>query len=109
VSEPSLILTPDQALERLAVTGARSTGLIDKAIFDIRVYAPKGEDLQKPHARDEAYVIATGSGRFWCEGEIRPVKAGDMVYVDAGVEHRFIDFTEDFSAWVFFFGQKPPQ
>jgi mannose-6-phosphate isomerase-like protein (cupin superfamily) len=105
VSEPSLILTPDQALARLAASGGRSTGLVDKPIFDIRVYAPRGEDPQKPHARDEAYVIATGSGGFWCEGVVRPVKAGDLVYVDAGVEHRFVDFTDDFSTWVFFFGE----
>jgi len=30
--------------------------------------------------------------------------AGDVLFVAAGVEHRFSKFTDDFATWVFFYG-----
>jgi mannose-6-phosphate isomerase-like protein (cupin superfamily) len=33
-------------------------------------------------------------------------KAGDFLFVPAGIEHRFTNFTADFSTWVFFYGPK---
>lgn len=32
------------------------------------------------------------------------VIAGDVLFVAAGVEHRFSNFSEDFVTWVFFYG-----
>ena len=29
---------------------------------------------------------------------------GDALYVDAGVEHRFVEFSDDFAVWVVFYG-----
>ena len=34
------------------------------------------------------------------------VKAGDVLFVRAGAEHRFYDFTPDFETWVIFWGPK---
>jgi mannose-6-phosphate isomerase-like protein (cupin superfamily) len=71
---------------------------------------PEKIDPQTPHARAELYVIASGSGKFFCDGETTTIASGDVLFVAAGVEHRFENFTDDFSAWVIFFGartQKP--
>jgi mannose-6-phosphate isomerase-like protein (cupin superfamily) len=68
------------------------------------LYAPRGPDVQVPHAQDELYVIASGSGYFNKAGERRPFGAQDVIFVEAGVEHRFEDFSDDFSAWVVFWG-----
>lgn len=70
------------------------------------LYAPRGPDTQKPHTQDELYVVASGSGIFFKEGERRPFGANDAIFVEAGVEHRFEDFSPDFSAWVIFWGPK---
>jgi len=70
--------------------------------LDVEFYQPRGEDRQQPHARDEVYVIARGSGRFETAGERRECSAGDAIYVPAHAEHRFVDFSEDFATWVFF-------
>jgi quercetin dioxygenase-like cupin family protein len=59
-------------------------------------------DLQKPHSEDEVYYVLSGSGRFACEGEVREVSAGSVIYVERHVEHRFVDITEDLTALVFF-------
>jgi len=31
---------------------------------------------------------------------------GDVLFVAAGVEHRFLNISDDFSAWVVFWGPK---
>ena len=77
--------------------------LLERGATEIGFYAPKIEDLQKPHDRDEVYIVASGSGRFMQEGEEREFEPGEAIFVPAGAEHRFIDFTDDFSVWVVFF------
>jgi mannose-6-phosphate isomerase-like protein (cupin superfamily) len=70
------------------------------------VYAPRGVDPQGPHDQDEIYIVAAGSGVFMKSGERKPFAAGDLLFVEAGAEHRFEDFTDDFVAWVVFWGPK---
>ncbi|MBV9528704.1 cupin domain-containing protein [Sphingomonas sp.] len=68
------------------------------------LYAPLGTDDQSPHKQDELYIVASGSGRFVKNGEDRPFQPNDLIFVEAGADHRFVDFTEDFAAWVVFWG-----
>ena len=68
------------------------------------VYAPRGSDGQSAHAQDELYVVMSGSGLFTREGETRPFATGDLIFVPAGLTHRFSEFTEDFCCWVIFWG-----
>jgi mannose-6-phosphate isomerase-like protein (cupin superfamily) len=68
------------------------------------MYAPRGIDPQKPHTRDEIYVVAAGSGKFELDGSQEPYTVGDVLFAPAGVSHKFLDFTDDFAVWVFFYG-----
>ena len=52
----------------------------------------------------EIYVVISGSGSFLNGNNTVEYKAGDFLFVPAGIEHRFINFTSDFSTWVFFYG-----
>jgi mannose-6-phosphate isomerase-like protein (cupin superfamily) len=72
--------------------------------LSVEIYQPDNVDLQQPHSRDELYVVASGSGYFVNGGARQPVEPGEVLFVPAGVEHRFEDFTDDFSTWVFFYG-----
>ncbi len=74
------------------------------ATFEARWYAPRGSDPQTPHTRDEAYVVVRGHGMFLCAGQRAPFGAGDMLWVPAGAEHRFEDFSDDLAVWVIFYG-----
>jgi len=74
--------------------------------LEVEMYAPQGHDPQKPHTRDEVYVVARGSGVFFDGTTRRPVEAGAFLFVAAGQPHRFEDFTPDFAVWVIFYG--PP-
>ncbi len=70
----------------------------------VEYYAPEGEDLQTPHKQDEVYIITSGVTDFIRDGEIIACKKGDVLFVPAGMEHRFINFSEDFATWVIFYG-----
>ena len=98
-----------EALGRVADGGAPYATLLRKEDFDVGMYQPDKVDPQQPHTRDEVYVIAAGSGTFICGDEREEFTPGDLLFVPAGVEHRFIDFTDDFAAWVIFFGPAPSQ
>jgi quercetin dioxygenase-like cupin family protein len=61
-----------------------------------------GIDLQQPHSEDEVYYVVSGQGAIWVADEDRAVAAGSVVYVAAGVEHRFHSITADLVILVFF-------
>ena len=61
-----------------------------------------GTDDQTPHTEDELYVVTAGRASLVTptgSGEIGP---GDVIFVPAGEEHRFIDVTEDLALLVVF-------
>lgn len=59
-------------------------------------------DPQRPHAQDEIYYVIEGRARFTAGSEAREVGPGAVLYVRAGVEHRFHDIDEDLSVLVVF-------
>jgi mannose-6-phosphate isomerase-like protein (cupin superfamily) len=97
-------LTIRESLEKLSHHHGTFIKLFSHGTLEVEIYKPERVDLQKPHTRDEVYVISTGSGEFTCGNERGPVSSGDVLFVAAGVEHRFLNFTDDFSTWVFFYG-----
>lgn len=88
---------PDEAGNRFHVA-------LERGQLQVELYIPEGEDLQQPHGRDECYVVIHGSGRFQMGEEVVPFKAGDFLFVPAGINHRFLDFGEKLEAWVIFLG-----
>ncbi len=74
--------------------------------LELEMYQPIKVDLQTPHDKDEVYFIASGSGCFEMNGERRAISPGDVLFVPAGTEHRFVDFSDDFTTWVVLYG--PP-
>ena len=84
--------------------GERFAKVLGHGTMEVEIYAPRGTDGQTPHTRDELYVVASGSGKFVNGSQRHPFGTGDVLFVPAGVEHRFEDFTDDFSAWVIFYG-----
>jgi mannose-6-phosphate isomerase-like protein (cupin superfamily) len=85
--------------------GKRFIELFKHGTLTVELYAPRGIDPQTPHARDEIYVIASGTGKFrHAQDEDVTFGPGDVLFVAAGVEHKFKNFSDDFAAWVFFYG-----
>ncbi len=82
----------------------RFTKLFERGALTVEIYAPRGTDPQTPHSRDEIYVVISGTGEFVSEGKRRRIAPHDFIFVAAGVEHRFENFSGDFATWVFFYG-----
>lgn len=100
-------LSVEEAQQKLEEQSAqRFITLLQHGTMSAEWYAPDKVDLQKPHEQDELYVVASGSGIFYNNGNRQAFKTGDMLFVPAGVEHRFEEFTEDFRTWVIFYGPK---
>jgi mannose-6-phosphate isomerase-like protein (cupin superfamily) len=78
--------------------------LLKHGSMSIEYFAPKHLDTQLPHMQDELYVIASGTSQFFRNGQVINCNKGDVIFVSAKMEHRFIDFTDDFATWVIFYG-----
>jgi len=66
------------------------------------------------------YFIVSGHGLFMRARDVMPIgddvslpvageerarfKAGDVLFVPAGTEHRFEEMSEDFGCWIVFYG-----
>lgn len=97
-------LTIDRALKELRDHEDLFVELFSHGSLSIEMYKPVGADPQHPHLRDEVYVVASGSGMFVNGDQRHPFEAGEVLFVPAGVVHRFEDFSEDFASWVIFYG-----
>ncbi|MFZ5502533.1 MAG: cupin domain-containing protein [Pseudomonadota bacterium] len=84
--------------------GERFIRALSHGSMSVELYAPVGNDPQTPHTQDELYFTISGSGEFVLAGERYQFGPGTAFFVPAGVEHRFENFTADFSTWVVFWG-----
>ena len=96
-SNEALALLPTSEGKRFATVFQHGSLLVE-------IYAPRGNDPQQPHTRDEAYIVIQGSGEFVCAGTRQSFGPGDFLFAPAGVAHRFENFSEDFAVWVIFYG-----
>ena len=86
--------------------GLPSAAVFEHGTLQVKMYRPAEGDSQQPHDRDEVYVVARGSGWFVNTDDRHPFQSGDMLFVPAGTVHRFEEFTDDFCAWVVFYGPR---
>ena len=102
---PPYRLPVRDALARLpGPDGERYVELFQHGTLSVELYAPRGSDPQSPHTRDEVYVVVSGKGHFVNGADRHPFGPGDVLFVPAGVTHRFEEFTDDLAVWVFFYG-----
>ena len=97
--------TVENALLRLpGPDGQRFATVFQHGSLLVEIYAPRGIDPQKPHTRDEIYLVVTGSGEYVCGETRQSFGPTDLLFAAAGVGHRFENFTEDLTVWVIFYG-----
>jgi mannose-6-phosphate isomerase-like protein (cupin superfamily) len=97
--------TVARALDLVAQSDDKAYGiLLERGSLELGYYKPDGIDPQQPHTQDEIYIVQSGSGHFVLGDERQPFETGEALFVPAGVVHRFEEFTDDFSAWVIFYG-----
>jgi mannose-1-phosphate guanylyltransferase len=57
-----------------------------------------------PHDEDELYYIISGAGTARVGDEEFAITEGDLVYVERGREHAFVDVEEEITALIVFAG-----
>jgi mannose-6-phosphate isomerase-like protein (cupin superfamily) len=60
----------------------------------VHVLVAPEEDKQVQNVLDEIYVVLDGDGEIEINGERRPIRRGDGVFVPAGAEHRVHAYEE---------------
>lgn len=96
----------DEATALLSKEKKRFVEVMKDGTMTVEYFAPKTRDEQTPHSKDELYVIASGNSEFYRNGEIITCQKGDVIFVPAKMEHRFMNFSEDFATWVIFYGEE---
>lgn len=96
-------ITYKRALAALP-TDDRYAEVVRHGTMSAGLYAPHETDDQEPHDQDEVYVVVNGHGFFRIGSERQPFGPGDLLFVPAGMDHAFEDFTPDFSVWAVFYG-----
>jgi mannose-6-phosphate isomerase-like protein (cupin superfamily) len=86
--------------------GDHAIGLMRRGTLEVKLSLPVSPNRQTPHAQDEVYVVARGKGILVHEGRRDPFETGDLLFVPAGSEHHFEDFSDDLAVWVMFYGVK---
>jgi mannose-6-phosphate isomerase-like protein (cupin superfamily) len=105
--EPDWARSLHEALAHLEREGADpAVYLLRHGSMRVGAYAPQGVDDQTPHSQDELYIVVRGEARFRKEETVREVRAGDVMFVEAGAPHRFEAMSRGFLTWVVFWG--PP-
>jgi len=90
---------PEQTADQL-----RFATMLKRESLLVELYAPQGHDDQTPHRQDELYVVISGRGEFVNGAERHTFQPGDVLFVPAGMVHRFENFSDDFQTWVIFYG-----
>lgn len=73
---------------RMAVMVGRNDGAPNFALRSF-IVDPHGHSPKHSHDYEHEVFIVQGGGEVLLEGEYRPIRAGDVVYVPADHEHQF--------------------
>ena len=84
--------------------GEHSVSVLRHGTLHLKLSLPVRPNVQSPHTQDEVYAIVRGRGVLVNDGRREAFDAGDLLFVAAGAEHHFEDFTDDLAIWVVFYG-----
>src|SRR5260370_27775396 len=100
----SWVLAPHHAsAQRLGGGGSscdsRRVPAMSAGVYVLSAGAP---DPQNPHGEDEIYYLVSGKAKMRIGAQEHSVGEGSVIYVDAGLEHRFFDIEEELVVLVIF-------
>jgi mannose-6-phosphate isomerase-like protein (cupin superfamily) len=85
--------------------GERIATVVKRGTLDICLSVPVPPNRQTPHMQDELYVVVHGAGVLVHGDQRERFTAGDILFVAAGEEHHYEDFTADLALWRIFYGE----
>ena len=85
--------------------GERAAVVLKHGTLDVVLGRPARPNVQTPHEQDEVYIVVRGQGVLIHDGERDAFESGDFLFVAAGIEHHFEDFSDDLLIWRVFYGK----
>lgn len=70
--------------------------------LEIMTFEEGDEDPMHAHAEDEIYHVDSGRAQLNVEGETHDVAEGDIVHLEPGTDHQFLDFEGEFVVTVLY-------
>lgn len=102
---PGQKVTVEEALAQLpGPQGERFVAVFEHGSLVVEILAPPSRVPLPPHTRDEVYVVVQGTGELMNGGSRLRIAPGDFLFVPAGVEHHFENFSDDLIIWALFYG-----
>ena len=100
----SEIFALDQLLEKRLQAGRSYLEFLRVPAMSAGVYVlPAGSpDPQQPHHEDEIYYVVRGNAKMRLGAKECSVFDGSVIFVEAGLEHRFFDVEEELVVLVVF-------
>ena len=91
-------------LSRRDASGQLYLEFFEAPTMSVGVYVLEAgsDDPQHPHTEDEVYYVVEGRGQVEIAGENSDISPGGVIFVGAGVEHRFHSIVEDLKLLVVF-------
>jgi mannose-6-phosphate isomerase-like protein (cupin superfamily) len=86
--------------------GERAVLVLQRGTLDIKLSIPIRPNQQMPHEQDELYVVIRGRGVLVHDGKRNRFDSGDILFVAAGVEHHYEDFSDNLALWGIFYGRR---
>ena len=89
----SEIFALDQLLTKLVQSGRSHLEFVRVPAMSAGIYVLPvgGNDPQSPHSQDEIYYVISGAGKVRLGKDEQRVEQGSVIFVEAGLEHRFFD------------------
>ena len=98
-------VSPGEAMQQLLQQSEFPfTVVMKNGTMTVEYFAPQEIDEQTPHLQDELYVIIKGHATLCRDGKRISCKKSDIIFVPAGMNHWFENFSDDFATWVIFYG-----
>ena len=98
-------ITVEEALAQLpGPHGERFVEVFKHGSLVVEILAPPSRVPLPPHTRDEVFVVVRGDGELMNGGTRLRIGTGDFLFVPAGMEHHFENFSDDLTIWVLFYG-----
>jgi mannose-6-phosphate isomerase-like protein (cupin superfamily) len=100
-------VSPEEAMKQLLEQSEFPfTVVMKNGNMTVEYFSPQEIDEQTPHTQDELYVIIKGHATLCRDGKRISCKKADIIFVPAGMNHWFENFSDDFATWVIFYGPR---
>ncbi|WP_299266225.1 cupin domain-containing protein [Halorientalis sp.] len=63
--------------------------------LEVMQFEAGDEDPMHAHREDEIYVVDSGAGKINVDGDTTEVSEGDVIHLEPGTDHQFLDFEDE--------------